>query len=271
MWSKVLFYTSFSVVLGFASEGIAGDLQDALSFVSSNSNRGLVSQYDQVKKKEQPSLMGLLEARDIVEGKELEEYDCIQDGRMDRFWQPKYGKGDFRLMARYCVEQQFKNKNVRGYRTLGNIQLSARQVESVIRQASDAVDVPAVIVREIITLSSGFRPGAIADNGRVGLMQLKPSVARQFGANNPLDAAQNIFAGARYLAHLLDKWDNVLPLALAEFKGADTSILAKGTVPKDRELIWWVRAITKQYQAESMEFPVDLGWESIAVVSGWLH
>ena len=70
-------------------------------------------------------------------------------------------------MARYCVEQQFKNEHVRGYRTLGNIQLSYRQLRSVIRQASDAVDVPEMIVREIITLSSGFRPGAIANNGRI--------------------------------------------------------------------------------------------------------
>ena len=261
----------FCFTLGLASEAQAGDIEKALSFVSTKSDIGLANQYRQIKKKNQTSLLGLLEARDITESKKLEEYDCIQDGRMDRFWQPKYSKGEFRLMARYCVEQQFKNENVRGYRTLGNIQLSPRQLRSVIRQASDAVDVPEVIVLEIITLSSGFRPGAIANNGRMGLMQLKPSIARRFGADNPLDASQNIFAGARYLAHLLDKWDNVLPLALAEYKGADTSILSKGVIPKKRELIWWVRAIVKQYQVESMDFPMDLGWESIAVVAGWLH
>ena len=271
MWSKVLLYTSFCCTLAFASEVQAGDIEEALSFVSDRSDLNLANQYQHIKKDDQTSLMGLLEARDIEEGKKLEEYDCIQDGRMDRFWQPKYSKGEFRLMARYCVEQQFKNEHVRGYRTLGNIQLSYRQLRSVIRQASDAVDVPEMIVREIITLSSGFRPGAIANNGRMGLMQLKPSIAKQYGANNPLDAAQNIFAGARYLAYLLDKWDNVLPLALAEYKGANTSTLSKGIIPKERALIWWVRAIVKQYQVESMEFPIDLGWESIAVVSGWLH
>ena len=85
MWSKVLLYTSFCCTLAFASEVQAGDIEEALSFVSDRSDLNLANQYQHIKKDDQTSLMGLLEARDIEEGKKLEEYDCIQDGRMDRF------------------------------------------------------------------------------------------------------------------------------------------------------------------------------------------
>ena len=271
MWRQfVKIAVCFAVTL-LPSEGISGDLSAALEFVRDKSNRNLVGAYIKHIDKNRVSLMGLLEARDIQEGKALEDYDCVADGRMDRFWQPKYSKGEFRLMARYCVEQQFKNKNVRGFRTLGKIQLSKHHLKGEIHKAAQAADIPPVIIREIITLSSGFRPGAISDDGKVGLMQLKPHILKRFGANNPYDAIQNIRAGAQYFAHLMDKWDNVLPLALAEYKGASASELANGGVPTRRSLIWWVRAITKQYKTESAEFPTDLGWENIALVASWLN
>ena len=77
MWSKVILYTSFCCTLALASEVRAGDIEEALSFVSARSDLGLANQYQQIKKDDQASLMGLLEARDIEEGKKLEEYDCL--------------------------------------------------------------------------------------------------------------------------------------------------------------------------------------------------
>lgn len=271
MWRRALIQSCFIAALALPSTGFTGDLSAALEYVRNKSDHQLAGAYAKQVKKGRVSLMGLLEARDISEDKNLEDYDCVADGRMDRFWSPKYGKGEFRLIARYCVEQQFKHKKVRGYRTTGNIQLNLRTLQPEIRKAAQAADVPDVLVREIIALSSGFRPGIVSDDGKVGLMQLHPHIAKRFGANNPYDPVQNIRAGASYLAHLLDKWDNVLPLALAEYRGAKESELAKGHVPKRRGLIWWVRAITKQYKVESAEFPVELGWENIALVASWLN
>ena len=271
MWRRVFIQTCIFAVAATPSTGFAGDLSTALEYVRDKSGTQLVGGYAKQIKSDRVSLMGLLEARDISGGKDLEDYDCVADGRMDRFWSPKYGKGEFRLIARYCVEQQFKHKNVRGYQTTGSIQLNLRVLEPEIRKAAQAANVPDVLVREIIALSSGFRPGIVSNDGKVGLMQLHPHVAKRFGADNPYDPIQNVRAGASYLAHLLDKWDNVLPLALAEYRGASERELAKGQIPKRRSLIWWVRAITKQYKVESAEFPVELGWENIALVASWLN
>ena len=271
MWNNVVIYTSFVSALLVPQMSVAGDLSSALEFVQNKSDSALVGGYIQHIETDRVSIMGLLEARDISPDKALEDYDCIEDGRMDRFWSPKYSKGEFRLVARHCVEAQFKHKHVRGYRTMGHTQLNHRLVRKEITKAADAADVPEILIREIIALSSGYRPGAVSDDGKIGMMQLRPDVAERFGADNPYDAVQNIRAGANYLAHLLDKHDNVLPTALAEYRGASESELTGGEIPKRRALIWWVRAITKQYEIESADFPEELGWENIALVASWLN
>jgi len=270
MWRKVFKCTIFAAILAFPSEGFSGDLSDTLEFVQNHSNGELVDQYEERVEKDRVSILGLLEARDVPADKRLEEYDCIEDGKMDRFWAPKYGFLQNRLMARYCVEAQFRQGQVRGYRTLGSLQLNHRQLAPAIRRAAQSAGVSEILVREIIALSSGYRPGEVSDAGRLGLMQIHPHIAERFGADNPLDPVQNIRAGAAYLAHLIEKWSS-LPLALAEYRGASEEELSNGNVPTRRSLIWWVRAIAKQYEVESQDFPEDLGWENIALVAGWLH
>lgn len=270
MGRRVLWASVVSISLSFPSTGFAGDLSAALNFVQNKSYGNLVRDYKEQTKAKHVSLMGLLEARNVPEGKALEDYDCIEDGKLDRFWSPKYGKSEQRLIVRYCVDAQFDRGQIRGYQSLGNNRLRLRQIEGDIQRAADAAGISKVLVREIIALSSGYYPGAISDEGRVGLMQLLPNIAEEFGADNVFDPVQNIRAGASYLAHLIEKWDSI-PLALAEYRGASERELSNRQVPTRRSLIWWVRAINKQNEVETADFPVELGWENIALVATWLN
>ena len=264
-------YASFASILLLPHVAQAGDLSAALEFVQAKSNSALVGGYIQHIEKDRVSILGLLEARDVPAGKAIEDYDCIEDGKSGRFWTAKYSLSDYRLMTRRCVEAQFSQKRLRGYQTLGKIQLHHRLLKSHIRSAAQAANISEVLVREIITLSSGFRPGVVSDDGKVGLMQLHPHIAERFGANNPFDAVQNIRAGANYLSHLISKWDGSIPFALAEYHGASEDELAKGSIPKQRKLLWWVQAISKQNEVEVTDFPEELGWENIALVASWLN
>ncbi len=51
---------------------------------------------------------------------------------------------------------------------------------------------------------SGYDAEGVGPGGALGLMQLMPSTARAFGADDPLDPAQNVEAGAKHLSWLFE-------------------------------------------------------------------
>ena len=56
---------------------------------------------------------------------------------------------------------------------------------------------------------SAFNPNATSHMGAMGLMQLMPSTARQYGAANPYDPEQSVRASAKLIANLLAHYASV--------------------------------------------------------------
>lgn len=83
-------------------------------------------------------------------------------------------------------------------------------LEDIISGASERYGIPEDRLRAVIAAESNFNPQAVSKAGAQGLMQLMPGTARDLGVTDAFDPAQNVDAGARYLAQLRDKygdWD----------------------------------------------------------------
>jgi soluble lytic murein transglycosylase-like protein len=76
----------------------------------------------------------------------------------------------------------------------------------LIRAAARKHGVPPVFVKSIVAAESNFDANAVSPTGAVGLMQLMPSTAQQFGAADPRIPAQNVDAGTHYLKFLIEKY-----------------------------------------------------------------
>jgi soluble lytic murein transglycosylase-like protein len=76
----------------------------------------------------------------------------------------------------------------------------------LIAEAAIKHRVPAAFVTSIVAAESNFDCAAISPRGAVGLMQLMPETARQFGAN-PAVPAENIDAGTQYLGWLMKRYE----------------------------------------------------------------
>jgi soluble lytic murein transglycosylase-like protein len=92
------------------------------------------------------------------------------------------------------------------------------------------------LVRAVIQVESAFNPHAVSEKGAVGLMQLMPATAREFGVRNAYNPDENVRAGVAYLRQLLDRYDNNEELALAAYNAGPGAVDRYGqNVPPYRE------------------------------------
>jgi soluble lytic murein transglycosylase-like protein len=91
-------------------------------------------------------------------------------------------------------------------------------------------------VRAVIQAESAFNPRARSVKGAMGLMQLMPATAVQYGVTNAYDPVQNIRAGVAYLKSLLVRFGNDVSLALAAYNAGPKAVEKYGnTVPPYKE------------------------------------
>jgi soluble lytic murein transglycosylase-like protein len=126
--------------------------------------------------------------------------------------------------------------------------------DTIIEEASALYGVNSALVKAVIQAESRFNPLAVSPVGAKGLMQLMPVIAKEYGALDPLDAKQNIFAGVKYLSNLLDRYNGNVSMALAGYNAGPTAVKRFRGVPPYRETRGYVRKI-QNLIAEGVKAP----------------
>ena len=115
--------------------------------------------------------------------------------------------------------------------------------DAIIEEASALYGVNSALVKAVIQAESRFNPLAVSPVGAKGLMQLMPVIAKEYGALDPLDAKQNVFAGVKYLSNLLDRYNGNVSMALAGYNAGPTAVKRFRGIPPYRETRGYVRKI----------------------------
>lgn len=116
-------------------------------------------------------------------------------------------------------------------------------MDEIFEEASKETGVDIRLLKAVGKAESNFRASATSRCGAMGVMQLMPGTAKSLGVTNAYDARQNIMAGSRYLAKLLDKYDGDTKLALAAYNAGSGNVAKYGGIPPFKETQNYVKRV----------------------------
>lgn len=101
-----------------------------------------------------------------------------------------------------------------------------------------------VLVQALVQVESNYQPRARSSKGAVGLMQLMPSVVKEYRVRNAYDPKANVEAGVQKLKTLLEKYGHEgVNLALAAYNAGEGAVAKFNGVPPYRETQSYVSRI----------------------------
>jgi hypothetical protein len=104
------------------------------------------------------------------------------------------------------------------------------------------------LVASVIAVESRFDPRAVSRKNAQGLMQLLPVTAARLGVRDPFNPQENVAAGTRYLAELLERFSGDLRLALAAYNAGPERVEQFRGVPPFRETQDYVERVLAEYR-----------------------
>lgn len=118
------------------------------------------------------------------------------------------------------------------------------ELRRIVDAAAQRSSVSSQLIHAVIDAESHYVASAVSHRGAIGLMQLLPSTAKRFGANDPFDPVQNVAAGTAYLKWLMDFFGDDLELALSGYNAGEQAVVKAGRkVPPYNETRAYVKKV----------------------------
>ncbi|MGA2360971.1 MAG: lytic transglycosylase domain-containing protein [Candidatus Aminicenantales bacterium] len=118
----------------------------------------------------------------------------------------------------------------------------------IVQRVADKHRVDPELIHAIIRAESDYDSFALSEKGAMGLMQLMPDTATQYGVRNVFDAAQNIEGGTKYLKDLIRLYNGKTKLVLAAYNAGQEAVKKYGgKIPPYQETRDYISRIMTRY------------------------
>jgi soluble lytic murein transglycosylase-like protein len=115
-------------------------------------------------------------------------------------------------------------------------------------RAAERHQVDGLLLASIIAVESGFSPRAVSPQGALGLMQVIPELAADYGVKGDLlDPRVNVEVGSRYVSGLIKDYKGDLEQTLAAYNAGPGAVQRYKGVPPFAETRGFVREVLAHY------------------------
>lgn len=154
--------------------------------------------------------------------------------------------GDYALVWRSAGSKLAKQRSA-----IDRLKRNRSRFTPLIKRVAEQTSLRPALLHAVIRAESAYNPKAISSAGAVGLMQLMPATAAQYGVKDLTNPDENVRAGSLYLKKQLEHFKD-LSLALAAYNAGGNAVRRYGnTIPPFPETQRYVRKVLNFYRQNS--------------------
>ena len=122
-----------------------------------------------------------------------------------------------------------------------------QEINRIVEEIAHKYSLEPTLIHSIIKIESNYDPWAISPKGAIGLMQLMPTTAAQYGVRDIFDPRENIEGGVRYLKDLIRLYQGRTDLVLAAYNAGQEAVKKFGGIPPYPETIKYIEKVKASY------------------------
>lgn len=130
----------------------------------------------------------------------------------------------------------------------------------LIDRTADQLGVERALVHAVVAAESAYNPNAVSRAGAVGLMQVMPATAGDYGVGSSdalFDPKTNIRTGVRHLKRLLDKYGNDYGRAIMAYNAGEGVVDRTNSNVTYAETLDYTEAVIRHYRGNGGTQPTD--------------
>jgi soluble lytic murein transglycosylase-like protein len=146
---------------------------------------------------------------------------------------------------------------------------SRGDVASLIDRTAKQLGVEVALVHAVVAAESAYNPNALSHAGAVGLMQVMPATAADYGvvgAEALFDPSVNIKTGVRHLKRLLDKYGNDYGRAIMAYNAGEGVVDRTNSNVTYAETLDYTDAVIRHYRRNGGTQPTDEAVHKVATL-----
>lgn len=127
---------------------------------------------------------------------------------------------------------------------------SVRQYDQIIREIAQKYNMDPNLIHSIIRAESNYDSQAVSPKGAVGLMQLMPDTAKDYGVKDRYDPVENIEGGVKLLKDLFQTYDQKNDLVLAAYNAGPEAVKKHEGIPPYPETIQYIQRVKSYWNPD---------------------